>query len=111
MNDKTIAAHTRAIIRYGLEINDPDLPELIRCADNGESILENIYVASSEEKIEALTDLICRATDSFSNLRSPTSSLPRFVLLVSLCPNAVIPPVISTRILFRSGRVQEGWHE
>ena len=41
INDKTIDPHTRAIIRYGLEINDPDLPELIRCADNGESILES----------------------------------------------------------------------
>lgn len=61
INDKTIDAQTRAMIRYGLEINDPDLPELIRCADNGESILDNIYVASSEEKIEALTNLICGA--------------------------------------------------
>jgi len=61
INDKSIDAHTRAIIRYGLEINDPELPELIRCADHGESILDNVYVASSEEKIEALTDRICRA--------------------------------------------------
>lgn len=66
IDDKSIDAHTRAIIRYGLEINDPDLPELIRCADNGESILDNVYVASSEEKIEALTDLICRAGDESS---------------------------------------------
>ncbi|HXQ35764.1 MAG TPA: hypothetical protein VN843_17240 [Anaerolineales bacterium] len=66
INDKSIDAHTRAIIRYGLEINDPELPELIRCADNGESILDNVYVASSEEKIEALTDLICRAGEKSS---------------------------------------------
>jgi hypothetical protein len=66
INDKTIDPHTRAIIRYGLEINDPDLPELIRCADNGESILDNVYVASSEEKIEILTDLICRTGDEAS---------------------------------------------
>lgn len=66
INDKTIDADTRAIIRYGLEINDPALPELIRCADNGESILDNVYEASSEEKIEALTDLICRAAEESS---------------------------------------------
>jgi hypothetical protein len=66
INDKSIDPHTRAIIRYGLEINDPDLPELIRCADNGESILDNVYVASSEEKIEALTNLICRAGEGCS---------------------------------------------
>ena len=66
INDKSIDPHTRAIIRYGLEINDPDLPELIRCADNGESILDIVYVASSEEKVEALTDLICRAGEESS---------------------------------------------
>lgn len=61
INDKSIDPHVRSIIRYGLEIDDPSLPELIRCADNGESILDNLYVASSEEKIEALTKLICHA--------------------------------------------------
>lgn len=60
INDKSIDAETRAIIRYGLEINDPCLPELVRCVDAGENI-DNFFVASSEEKIEALTDLICRA--------------------------------------------------
>lgn len=76
INDKSIDAHTRAIIRYGLEINDPELPELIRCADNGESILDNVYVASSEEKIEALTDRICRAGEE------PSAAL--LVLLATL---------------------------
>ena len=31
INDKSIDAQTRAVIRYGLEINDPWLPELVRC--------------------------------------------------------------------------------
>ena len=66
INDKSIDAHTRAIIRYGLEINDPELPELIRCADNGESILDDVYHATTEEKIEALTDLICRSGEKSS---------------------------------------------
>ena len=64
INDKSIDAETRVIIRYGLEINDPWLSELVRCVDAGESIIENLYVQSSEEKIEALTNLICRAGDS-----------------------------------------------
>lgn len=76
INDKSIDAHTRAIIRYGLEINDPELPELIRCADNGESILDNVYVASSEEMVEALTDAICRAGEE------PSAAL--LVLLATL---------------------------
>jgi len=50
INDKSIDAQTRVIIRYGLEINDPWLPELVRCVDAGESIIDNLYVHSSEEK-------------------------------------------------------------
>lgn len=72
VNDKSIDAETRAIIRYGLEINDPWLAELVRRVDTGESIagmfdssptpiaVEGI---SDEEKIEALAELICCAND------------------------------------------------
>ncbi len=38
INDKSIDAQTRAIIRYGLETNDPWLAELVRRADAGETI-------------------------------------------------------------------------
>ena len=44
INDKSIDAETRAIIRYGLEINDPWLGDLVRSADAGESVVENIKV-------------------------------------------------------------------
>jgi len=86
INDKSIEAHTRAIIRYGLEINDPELPELIRCADNGESILDNVYVASSEEKIEALTDLICRAGEE------PSAAL---LVLLATVENSTHPKALA----------------
>jgi hypothetical protein len=86
INDKSIDAETRAIIRYGLEINDPDLPELIRCADNGESIFDNMYVPSNEEKILALTDLICRAGDE------PSAAL--LVLLATL-ENSTHPKAVA----------------
>jgi hypothetical protein len=76
INDKSIDAETRVIIRYGLEINDPWLPELVRCVDAGESIIDNLYVQSSEEKIEALTELICQAGDE------PSAAL--LVLLATL---------------------------
>ena len=39
LNDRLIDAQSRAIIRYGLEINDPLLAELIRRAAAGETIL------------------------------------------------------------------------
>ena len=76
INDKSIDAQTRVIIRYGLEINDPWLPELVRCVDAGETIINNLYVQSSEEKIEALTERICRAGDE------PSAAL--LVLLATL---------------------------
>ena len=76
ISNSSIDAQTRAVIRYGLEINDPWLPQLVRCVDAGETIIENLFVHSSEEKIEALTDLICRAGDE------PTVAL--LVLLATL---------------------------
>jgi hypothetical protein len=76
INDKSIDTQTRVIIRYGLEIKDPWLPELVRRVDAGESIIDNLYVQSSEEKIEALTELICRAGDE------PSAAL--LVLLATL---------------------------
>jgi len=66
IDDKSNDAKTRALIRYGLEINDPWLPELVRCVDAGESIIDDFFVASGEEKIETLTNLICRAGDEAS---------------------------------------------
>jgi hypothetical protein len=66
IDDKSIDAQTRVIIRYGLEINDPWLPDLVRCVEAGESVIDRLYAHSSEDKIEALTDLICRASDEAS---------------------------------------------
>ena len=72
LNDRSIDAQSRAIIRYGLETNDPWLAELVRRAEAGESIISGIECAetvnvdedhSSEEKIEALAEIICRASD------------------------------------------------
>jgi hypothetical protein len=42
LSDRSIDAQTRAIIRYGLETNDPWLAELVRRADAGEAIAETI---------------------------------------------------------------------
>jgi hypothetical protein len=86
INDKSIDAQTRVIIRYGLEINDPWLPELVRGVDAGESIIENLYVHSSEEKIEALTDLICRAGDE------PSAAL---LVLLSTLENSSHPKALA----------------
>ena len=71
LNDRTIDAQSRAIIRYALETNDPWLAELVRRAEVGENIVDTIdfsqtseaYEADSSEKIEALAEMICRAGD------------------------------------------------
>ena len=58
IGDKSIDAQTRAVIRYGVKTNDPWLPQLVRCVNEGEPIIDNLYLQSSEERIEALVDLI-----------------------------------------------------
>ena len=72
VNDKSIDADSRKIISYALLINDPWLPELVRSVDAGENITESfdysqataaVEDTSSEENIEALAEIICRAND------------------------------------------------
>ena len=69
LNDRSIDAQTRAIIRYGLETNDPWLAQLVRRVDAGERISETFDFSqtpesveeTSEEEINTLTEIICRA--------------------------------------------------
>ena len=69
LNDQSIDAQSRAIIRYALETNDPWLAELVCRADAGEAVLDDLqsletdgnYV--SDEKIATLAEMICRAGD------------------------------------------------
>lgn len=82
LNDKALDPNTRAIIRYALETHDPWLAKLVRRADAGESIIatftspqatetetsetqtrENNQHASCEDKIAALTEIICSGAD------------------------------------------------
>ncbi len=69
INDKSIDASARAVIRYSLEINDPWLADLVRRVDAGETIIDELGFLqapagdSIEAKIEVLTEMICRAGD------------------------------------------------
>jgi hypothetical protein len=76
LKDKSIDPQSRAIIRYALEINDPWLARLVRRADAGETIVDTLNVEErsetnnddpDDEKIETLTDIICRAGDEPAN--------------------------------------------
>ena len=72
LNDRSIDPQWRAIIRYALETNDPWLADLVRRADAGETIIDTIDFSQTpeseddgptEQKIEALAQIICRAGD------------------------------------------------
>jgi hypothetical protein len=82
LNDKSIDSQTRAIIRFGLETNDPWLAALVRRAEAGESLADTFYYSQtahpseagpsddgphtgcpSRQKIEALAEIICGAGD------------------------------------------------
>src|SRR5215203_6776830 len=61
LNDKSIDAQSRAIIRYALETNDPWLAKLVRRADAGEDVVDDMQSLetnednATDEKIAALT--------------------------------------------------------
>lgn len=67
LNDELIDPESRAIIRYGLETNDPWLAELVKRAEAGERVVYNFDFSLTpenhtiDEKIEALAELICQA--------------------------------------------------
>ena len=92
INDTSIDPEWRAIIRYALEINDPWLADLVRRADAGERIielsetLESNEEDSSQEKIEALVEIICGAGDE--------SAAALFVLMGTL-ENSTHPKVLA----------------
>lgn len=88
INDRSIDAESRALIRYGLEVNDPCLAGLVRRADAGESILGTVEFweipdtnedDSDDGKIQTLAEIICRAGDE-----PETKSAALFVLMGAL---------------------------
>ena len=99
LNDRSIDPQSRAIIRYALEINDPWLAELVRRADGGEGIdLDTIDFSqtpasgeddSTEDKIKALAEMICRAGDE-----AGTKSAALLVLMSTL-ENATHPKALA----------------
>jgi len=85
MTDIWVDREWRAVIRYALETSDPCLADLVRRADAGETIIDAIdfsqtpetnYDDSIEQKISALSEIICQAGDK------PTAAL--FVLMGKL---------------------------
>jgi len=72
LNDRSIDPQWHSIIRYALEISDPLLPDLVRRAGAGETIIDATSFSetlesndddSNAEKIEALAEIICGTGD------------------------------------------------
>jgi hypothetical protein len=89
INDKSLDGPSRAIIGYGLETDDPWLAELVRRVDAGETIVDNLYVFSDEEKIETLTALICRAGDE------PATKSAALLVLMARLENSSQPKLLA----------------
>lgn len=98
LNDNSIDPQSRAIIRYALEINDPWLARLVRRADAGEAIVDNLDFEettetnnddSNVEKIEVLTELICRAGDE------PETKSAALLVLMATVENSTHPKALA----------------
>ena len=93
LKDESIDPQSRAIIRYALETNDPWLAELVRRADDGETVIDSAgFLTTSstdEEKIAALAEMICRAGDE-----AGTKSAALLVLMSTL-ENASHPKALA----------------
>jgi hypothetical protein len=98
LNDTSIDPQSRAIIRYALEINDPWLARLVRRADAGETVVDTLDFEetpephngdSNEEKIEALTEMICRAGDE------PQTKSAALLVLMATLENSTHPKALA----------------
>ena len=98
INDEAIDAGGRTWIRYALEINDPALPELVRRADAGEPIIDDSHLLeaneeiSTEEKVERLAEMICRAGDQ------PEIRSAALLVLMSTLENSSQPKVLANHV-------------
>lgn len=99
INNESIDAETRALVRYGLETNDPSLAELVRRIDAGEKISDDSFVSTSElfgdsieEKIETMSDLICRAGDE------PETKSAALLILMSTITSSTQPKALANAV-------------
>src|ERR1051325_10000063 len=98
LNDTSIDPQSRAIIRYAMEINDPWLARLVRRADAGEAIFGNLDFEetpetnnddANQEKIEALTEMICCAGDE------PGTRAAALLVLMATVENSPHPKALA----------------
>lgn len=98
LNDESLDAQSRAIIRYGLETNDPWLADLVRRADACERIVDTVDFShtpesndddSSKEKLETLAEIICSGGDQ---------SAAALLVLMRKFENSMDPKVVANTV-------------
>ena len=102
LNDESIDAQTRAVLRYALETNDPWLARLVRRANAGEKVCDTFESPIRgtqgreadeddvpEDKIEALSEIICRGADE-----SPVALL----VLMRMFENSAQPQALANAV-------------
>jgi hypothetical protein len=81
-----------------MEINDPWLAELVRRADAGETLFDTVDFSqepdtsqkhSSDEKVEALVEMICRAGDE------PETKSAAMLVLMATLENSTHPKALA----------------
>lgn len=96
-NDGTIDPQWRVIIQYALELDDPWLPELVRRAEAHEDIVatfqslrkfEGQQDCSTEEKIRALAEIICRGGND---------CVAALLVLMGTLENSACPNLLANR--------------
>ena len=98
LNDTSIDSQSRSIIRYALEINDPWLAELVRRTDAGETLFDTLDFSqtpeasdhdSSDEKVEALAEMLCRGGDE------PETKSAALLVLMATIENSRHPKALA----------------
>src|SRR5215210_5697981 len=95
INDKSIDAATRTVLRYGFEVDDPLLADLVRRVDAGETIIDDLNFLqieeeeSVEEKVEILTEMICRTGEE------PGAGSVALLVLMATLEDAAHPKVLA----------------
>jgi hypothetical protein len=98
INDRSIDGQTRAAIQLALEIKGPWFSELVRRAEAGVLDLDAIDFSrtpeiddddATEEKVEALAEIICRAGDE------PETKSAALLVLMAMLEDSVDPRALA----------------
>jgi len=95
INNHSIDPETRSILRYGLEIDDPSLADLVRRVDDGENIVDNLNLSptveenSVEQKVAALAEVIC------STGQEPGEKAAALLVMMAMLEDAAHPKALA----------------